>query len=68
MSKVEEIINEFYDGKSTKLKQKRIRYPKIDLQDFYIEAMEKQIRELKKTGMKDSVILQRMQKVLEFHI
>lgn len=68
MGKVDDIINEFYEGKPTKVQQKRIRYPKINLQPYFIEALEKQVRELKKEGMPEKTILQRMQKALEFHI
>lgn len=68
MTRTEQIINEFYQGKATKLKEQRIRFPKINLNSEYISELEKQIADLKKEGMSDKIILQRMQKALEFFV
>jgi hypothetical protein len=64
MSKVTELIGEQY--KSIK-RETRILYPRnLDLDEDFISIFQAQVEELRKTGMDDKTILNKITKALEF--
>lgn len=62
----EEILKEELQDK-TKLIQKRIRRPKINLQPEFERRLKAQILMNRKEGMSDKVILERLQKIIQFY-
>jgi len=63
--KVDNVINEY---KSSLTTTTRSRYPKIELHDVFIRVLDKQIKLLKKQGLSDKIIKDRLQRVIPFHI
>lgn len=65
MKQVDKIINEY---KKTRVETKRIRYPKIDLHPKFEKIMELQISKLKRDGLSEKQIVDRLQRAIPFYV
>lgn len=63
--KVDQLINEYKTSLTTTT---RSRYPKIELHPTFIKCLDSQIKVLKRAGLSDKVIENRLQRVIPFHI
>lgn len=65
MNKVEEIINEY---KKSRVETKRIRYPKIELHPKFESVLDLQIKKLKREGLDEKKIIDRLQRAIPFYV
>jgi len=65
MSKVKELINEF---KKTRTETRRTRYPKLELHPTFEKVLNQQINLLRKKGLSDSKITDRLQRAIPFYV
>lgn len=63
--KVDKIINEY---KKTRVETKRIRYPKIELHPKFEQIMGLQISKLKREGLTEKQIVDRLQRAIPFYV
>jgi hypothetical protein len=65
-SKVDNVIEEF--KRTRVIPQRRTRYPKISLHPVFEDALHRQVKLLRKEGLDDKVIEDRLQRALPFYI
>lgn len=65
MNKVEEIIKEY---KKSRVETKRVRYPKIDLHPKFEGILDLQIKKLKRDGLNEKQIIDRLQRAIPFYV
>ena len=65
MNKVDEIIKEY---KKTRVETKRVRYPKIDLHPKFESVLDLQIKKLKREGLDEKKIIDRLQRAIPFYV
>lgn len=65
MNKLDKVIQEY---KKTRVVTTRNRYPKIDLHEKFVRVLELQITKLRKEGLTDDKIVDRLQRAIPFHV
>jgi hypothetical protein len=63
--KTDKLLKEYKNSLTTTT---RTRYPKIDLHPTFVSVLDKQINVLRKRGISDKVIKDRLQRAIPFHI
>jgi hypothetical protein len=65
MKELDKVIQEY---KKSRVVTTRKRYPKIDLHDKFVKVLELQINKLRKEGLTDDKIVDRIQRAIPFHV
>lgn len=63
--KTEKLINEY---KKSMVETRRVRYPKIDLHSKFEHALQLQISKLRRDGLDDKRIIDRLQRAIPFYV